>query len=101
MSTLTPSRADNTWTATLSGELDIARRPECDRIVSAFAAAPCPHARLDMTDLDYMDTTGLTLLIRLEHLAARRGGHVTVSGANSTVRRLFELTGLDRFLDAA
>lgn len=82
----------------LAGEIDLARRPELDDIVSAFARSGRPDAVVEIDDVDYCGSTGLALVVRLAHIATSRGGTVRVTGARPQVRRVFDITGLGRFL---
>ena len=53
---------------------------------------------LDLSDLQFMDSTGLGILVR-EHQAADLNGHtISLGGTTPQIHRLFEVAGvLDRF----
>jgi len=79
----------------LAGEVDLAT-------VNDLAAALEPHVRvggditLDMTGVRFLGSSGVQLLIRsLDTLAGR--GRLILTHPGSSVRRLFEVMGLDRF----
>ena len=48
------------------------------------------------TDIDYIDSAGLGVLISVQKRAASVGGQVSVSGLSGMVKEIFELTRLDR-----
>lgn len=49
---------------------------------------------VDLTAVDFVDTTALKLLAVASRVARRRGVHVVLRGASSGVRRLLALTHL-------
>lgn len=56
------------------------------------------HVIVDVEGLRYADTTFLRFLLRLrEQVKSTRDGSVRVVGANRTVRRVLEVTGLSRY----
>ncbi|WP_281745633.1 STAS domain-containing protein [Thermanaerovibrio acidaminovorans] len=52
--------------------------------------------QFDLTDLNYIDSAGLGLLISIQKRVIPLGGRVTVTGAQGLVLEIFELTRLDR-----
>ena len=50
---------------------------------------------LDMSQLQYMNSTGLNILISVLTRTRRSGGEVLISGMSSGVRQLFLVTKLD------
>jgi anti-sigma B factor antagonist len=82
------------WPIALDGDIDIERRPELERIVSAFSQSTSTHARVDVSRVDYLDSSGLHMVASLGQIAASRGGLVEVTGASARVRRVFDLTHL-------
>lgn len=51
---------------------------------------------IDMEKVDYIDSTGLGMLISLKKLAVKNGGNVSVSGIQGLVRDVFELTRMTK-----
>jgi anti-sigma B factor antagonist len=51
---------------------------------------------IDMAKVDYIDSTGLGMLISLKKLAVKNGGNVSVSGIQGLVRDVFELTRMSK-----
>ncbi len=90
---------ERTVVVTPSGELDLATEPvlrSCIEGLSAYDALV-----LDLSELEFVDSTGLGLTIR-EHLRASLEGFrlVLVQGGED-VQRVFALTGLHEFLPFA
>ncbi len=50
---------------------------------------------LDMSDLQYMNSTGLNILINVLTRTRNAGGETIISGMSSSVRQLFVVTKLD------
>ena len=75
------------------GELDVATAASLEKLLLR------PRKRgevvqLDLTELGFMDSTGLRVLLRAQQAAERGGWEVVLTGASAPVRRLFELSGV-------
>ena len=90
---------DGTPVVVLAGQLDLATAAVAQRAVRrATAEGPAQvdgdaavDIVFDMTDLTFMDSTGLTVLLMAVH-----GGHaVRLRRPTSIVRRIIKITGLD------
>lgn len=59
------------------------------------------HTRflINLSSVDYIDSSGLGVLVGIHKRALERGGSVTISGLQGTVKQLFELTRLTRVFD--
>ena len=77
----------------LAGELDLARAPEVSETLDALAAPSRPVV-VDLTDLDFIDSTGIHALA---HSAPRRGV-VELVCPPGNVRRVLEMARIDRVL---
>ena len=79
----------------LIGELDLgeveALQEELDRLCSNGLA----ELMLDMSELDFVDSTGLHLLMKLRGRCARQELPLTLVPGPPAVQRLFQLTGTD------
>ena len=75
------------------GELDMSTSP---RLEAALEDASLPGRRVivDLRGLDFMDSTGLTLLTRWSLAAERDGFSLALVPGNGRIQRLFELTRL-------
>jgi anti-sigma B factor antagonist len=82
-----------TGTITLRGDLDLSAVKAFEQALRASVDHGGPIT-LDATELAFMDSTGVRLLI---HTAQRLEGRgcLIVHGANEAVRRVIELTGID------
>ena len=88
---------------TLIGELDVTGAPLLRDIVVALAEAPsgAPCVVCDLTELQFVDSTGLGMFV--EGLARLReaGGDLVLRSPQSAPLRALQLTGLDKVFDLA
>jgi anti-anti-sigma factor len=79
----------------LSGEFDLASIPDVDSALRPLVAEG-GDITLDVSELKFMDSSAVQLLIRsLQSLDGR--GRIILDRPVSTVKRLIEVMGLDRF----
>ncbi len=80
----------------LAGELDLASAP--DLLTAIFPLTTEPgDLRIDMSELSFMDSSGLQALLTTAQ-ALRGRGEIHLVDAPRAVRRVFEITGtLDLF----
>ncbi len=92
------SQAGDCRRLSLVGELDmLAARLLEDRLAS-LRAVKTP-VRLDLSQLDFIDSTGLHLLVRTVGDARIKGWEITIDpDVSAPVMRVFKLVHLDRFV---
>ena len=90
----------NTLTVRLTGELDhsvaAGIRAELDELMLD------PRIRrlvFDLNELDFMDSSGIGLIIGRYKLMNRRGGKVVVACREGTVDRIFQMAGLYQLVE--
>jgi anti-sigma B factor antagonist len=88
---------DGTARVLPSGELDISTAPVLEEHLRQ-AQANARHVVVDLRGLDFMDSTGLTLLARWSAGADLDGYSFAVVAGTERIQRLFTLTGLDGVL---
>lgn len=82
----------------MHGELDIATAPEIVDLLARLRHHG--HAvTLDLAEVTFMDSTGLTTLMDAHREAEGKGWQFTVRRASPAVRRVFELAGVNGVLD--
>jgi anti-anti-sigma factor len=83
---------------TLSGELDMATAPQ---LADALSEVPrdCVAVVLDLTDLGFMDSTGLHTILSAQTRLAEAGCRLVVIAGCHQVQQVFELTGTDHKLE--
>jgi anti-anti-sigma factor len=80
------------------GELDMAAAPALAAEIAQLRQAGCPRVIVDLSELSFLDSSGLRLLLDC-HAEARRDGHtVALIPGPRAVQRVFELTGTTEHL---
>ncbi|GAB3110063.1 STAS domain-containing protein [Streptomyces calidiresistens] len=82
----------------LDGELDHHTVPRFNRELADLPLSPDTAVILDLSGLEYCDSTGLTALVGAHHRAGTAGCRMGLVGLRPHVERVFVVTGLDRFL---
>jgi anti-anti-sigma factor len=73
----------------------------CDRLRAAYAQASAnetPMIILNFTDLDYMNSTGISVLITMLAQARRQQQHLLAFGLNKHYQKILRLTGLSHMI---
>ena len=92
-------RSGDRTTVHLSEDLDLSVREPLRRALASLVDAP--EATIDVTDVTYADTALLSAVIHLVRARRARGHDLPLHlvGMHASVRRLFELTHVDRLVD--
>jgi anti-sigma B factor antagonist len=83
----------NTVVVKATGELDLMTVPELEGLLREVMAEKA-DLELDLSRLDFIDSTGVHLVLTAHEASVREGWTFTISGAGNEVRRAFELLGL-------
>jgi len=84
---------DGHGVVTLRGELDLADAPSVAEHLSAAVAA-YGRVIVDLEGLEYIDSSGLGVLVRILKLARGSGGDLPLAGPQGVVRKVLTATGL-------
>jgi len=68
-------------------------------ITEALRAKPATVS-VDLSDVSYIDTSGLATLVEAARLAREQGTRLLVVGMDDQPRYLFEITHMDRLFDS-
>ena len=86
----------------LSGELDVSTAPTVEeRLLALEKGESLEGVVLDLRDVRFIDSTGLSLLINAHSRAQKAGRSVTIVPGSGPSRRILETTGLRSRLDIA
>lgn len=84
----------------LHGELDMATAPRLREAIDTLLARPgATDVTIDLAELTFCDSTGLTEFIRADHELRNRGHQLRLRRPTSTVQHILALTHLDAALD--
>jgi anti-anti-sigma factor len=93
---VTPESLDGAMRLALHGELDLATARILERSLEAAELFEEPIAALDLTDLTFVDASGLKTILNAHRRSIRRGGPgISLVNPSSDIRRLLELTAID------
>ena len=96
---ITTSYSSGRLTLHLSGELDHHGARGAMNTIEGLLAKYMPRdAVLDLSELTFMDSSGIGVVLGRYRLLRDRGGHVAIVGMNPHIARLFHMSGLDRII---
>jgi anti-sigma B factor antagonist len=82
----------------LSGELDVISAPDLAERLDALAAEACPRVLLDLSRLSFVDSAGVSVLVKARHEAEAHGRQLILRGATEQVHQVFSVLGLADWL---
>jgi anti-anti-sigma factor len=92
-------RANGLVQVILAGELDIATHGDAEAVLKDVQDSGAPLVVLDLRKLNFMDSTGLRLLVQADARARESGHRLAIVRGPEAVHRVLEITGLDAKLD--
>jgi anti-anti-sigma factor len=99
--TVRSEREGDVHTISLSGELDLATVDELERELERVEATDAASIVLDLSQLSFMDSTGVRLLVSA-HARSRADSHrLTMLRGGRAVQRVLKLSGIDTLLPFA
>jgi anti-sigma B factor antagonist len=78
----------------LEGELDLSTAPQLRERLVALAEQDETDIVLDLTRLNFVDSTGLSVLVMAFNRSRAAGGSITLRNPSASVLRILEITGL-------
>ena len=90
---------ERTTVVTIRGEIHVSTAPEFSRRLGEALERGKRLIVLDLTGVEFIDSTGLSVLLGGLREVLRRDGRLVLALANPTVLRLFEITRLDDTFD--
>lgn len=84
--------ADGRAVIVLRGELDLVNAGELDDVLGQDDVGAAGALVLDLTELKFLDSSGLRALLRAQELAAGRGQDFAVTPGSGQVQRLLNIT---------
>lgn len=79
--------------AVLSGELDTAAAPETETALQPLLNSRGKEVVIDCTDLEYIASSGLRILLGILKEAKASGSRVVLKNVNEMIRDVLEITG--------
>lgn len=85
--------ADETVVA-VQGEVDLYTAPRLREQLEGVVATDTPNVVIDLETLDFIDSTGLGVLVGALKEAENRGGGVRLRNPGRSTRKILEIAGL-------
>jgi anti-anti-sigma factor len=86
-------------TLVLAGELDLASTDKVDRALRKTLAGDTQQLLIDLRDVEFIDSSGLRLLLSVRSDAKRGGYQLMLRAPRSEARRIFVVTGTRGLFD--
>jgi anti-sigma B factor antagonist len=81
----------------LKGELDADTAGKLRDRLAELLERPVPRIVVDLTELKFCDSVGLSAFVTSKQVIAARGGWLSFAGANPFLVQLLETVGLSRY----
>jgi anti-sigma B factor antagonist len=91
-------QARGTAATRLSGDLDIVTSDDIKRDLTALVDSGHVALALDLSDVGFVDSSGLGVLVAVHRHAESQGGSFVVQSVPPQVQRLFDITRLGDLL---
>ena len=82
----------------LCGELDLSTAPRLDELFASLADEGVLDVTVDLADLDFIDSSGLQVLVVGLKRLREQGGDLGLRSPRPSTRRVLEITGLTSLL---
>lgn len=91
---VTRSDHDGSTLVHIEGEIDLSTAPQFERELMESAGNGAPLI-VDLGDVDFMDSTGIGVLVRTSKKIAQQASSMSLVCAKGPVRKVLEVSGLD------
>jgi anti-sigma B factor antagonist len=88
-----PSEA-HAWALKATGDLDMESAPKLTEAVKTLADQGAALIVLDLTDVSFLDSTGLRAIVSANTVLEAHGGRLMIDGMSGAARRVLEITSL-------
>lgn len=92
---LTTRHEDDVAIVGAQGEVDVFTAPGLDAELDALVAGGNSRLVVDLTDVSFLDSTGLGVLVKALKRAREADGWLRLVVTGDRIRKIFEITGLD------
>lgn len=83
----------------IEGEIDVYTSPQLKQEIVKLAEGGVKHLIINLSKVEYLDSTGLGVLIGALKRLREAGGNLVLVGPALRILRIFEITGLDKIFD--
>ncbi len=80
----------------VAGEIDLYTAPRLHgELITALAEGGPARIVVDMSGVEFCDSTGMNVLLAAQRRARERGGDVQLAGPRPAIRKVLQVTGLE------
>ncbi|MBN2878551.1 MAG: STAS domain-containing protein [Clostridia bacterium] len=87
--------AKNLWVINIDSDMDLYSVPKLKELMLGCINEQKANFKLDCTNMDYIDSTGLGVLVSINKHIKVYDGVVTIVGLKEHIKKIFTITGLD------
>lgn len=92
------SKSDERVVVRVRGEVDLYTAPALERRLNELIDDGAREIALDLGELEFMDTTGLCVLVKAMKRLRAHDGRILLRSPRRSVQKTLEITGLDQTL---
>jgi stage II sporulation protein AA (anti-sigma F factor antagonist) len=85
-------------TAVVEGEIDLDSRALLEDAIGRLEGEPVDLV-IDLAGVTFVDSQGVNLLVQVHRVLEEAGASLTVARPSPSVLKIFELTGVDTYID--
>src|ERR1700759_3379524 len=89
--------SSGTVVVSIQGELDLASAATLERELRSLFALPVEQVTVDFGGVTFMDSTGLSMLVRVHSTASDQDIALVIRDVPPQAMRIFEITGMTEF----
>jgi stage II sporulation protein AA (anti-sigma F factor antagonist) len=82
------------WSVVVRGEIDMETAERLEGVLDDVIAQGARLVTLDLEQVDFLDSSGLRVILGASNKLADHEGQLLLEGASSAVERVLELTGV-------
>ena len=91
--------AEGVAAAAVRGELDLSTAAEMRDQLYGLLARGGTQLTLDVTELTFIDSTGLGVIVAVLKRSREAGGNLVLKGPSRSARKVLDISGLARIID--
>lgn len=84
------------WDINIEGELDVSTADKLKEYLHKLADEQVLDMKIDLSNLDYIDSTGLGVMIGVLKKLRSEEKEIYIINPKSNVKKIFTITGLDK-----
>jgi stage II sporulation protein AA (anti-sigma F factor antagonist) len=88
------SRTTRAWAVVVRGEIDMESAAKLERVLDEVIAQGALLVTLDLEQVDFLDSSGLRVILDASNKLSEQQGELVLEGASSAVERVLEVTGV-------